>query len=250
MVEKLQSEARNKVFKGAVDTACVGIHTTGMLSGHTGSWGDNEILEQARIATMRPGGRAEAYLNHYRQGSGADIHFSVKQLMDEDQSVKAHITRKINEMVAFFENSGTPMSSMIGIVGLAQKYFSNIDWQYATGSLNIKWSVVDKFERPNGRFLLVELSCVNVYRWHPEADRYTQCVHQAAQNLQKPASDFNVSAPLNPMDIGSYVGLKPGKTQKFPAARNFKMISKPERVILPKLSGIPNVSGSGAVSSV
>jgi len=250
MVEKLQGEAANAFSKDVVNSACLAIKTTGTLSGHTGSWGDNQILETARIKTMKPGGRAEAYLNHYRQGSGADVYFSVKQLMEEDKGVRAHVTRKINEMVAFFENAGTPTSSMIGIVGLGQQYFYNIDWQYATGALNIKWSLIDKVERPNGKFLLVELSCVNVYRWHPEADRFTQCVHKAAQNLQNPVSDSNVSAPLNPMDVGSYVGLRPGKTQNFPAARNFKMISKPERVVLPKSSGIPNVSGSGRVSSV
>jgi hypothetical protein len=143
---------------------------------------DRRTLEVAEWATMRPGGRAEEFLHYYLAGSGFDKSVDIPTLLREDDGVRQTVEREISAQLK------RPMTPM-GVVPLPQPVFSNRDWRYATGSLNMNWKQIP-MSLPNGQ-IAVELSFRNQYRWHPNEQRITQCVHQAAENLkQKGAKDF------------------------------------------------------------
>jgi len=143
---------------------------------------DRWTLEVAQAVTMRPGGKAEEFLNYYMAGSGLDKAVDILQLLREDPGVRQTIEQEIAAQLKRTSTAG-------GIVALPQNVFSNRDWQYATGSLNMNWKRVPQ-SLPGGQ-ITVELSFRNQYRWHPKDARITQCIHQAAEDLkQSGAKDF------------------------------------------------------------
>lgn len=137
---------------------------------------DRWTLEVAQWATMRPGGKAEEFLQHYLRGSGLEKPVSVHQLLQEDSGVRRTVEEEIRRQLARTSTEG-------GIVPVPQRAFANQDWRYATGSLNMRWKRLAQ-SLPPGQ-IVVELSFRNEYRWHPKEPRITQCVHQAAENLKQ-----------------------------------------------------------------
>jgi hypothetical protein len=150
---------------------------------------DSTALEIARWATMSPNGRASKFLDHYLLGSGLDIKVSIKTLMDEDSGVNATVQQSIRTALR-----GIPKPTS-GVVSLPQRVFTNKDWQYATGSINMDWALNASCTAPGS--VSVTLSFKNRYRWHPKEHRITQCLHQAAEDLKiQGARDFDmVGAP-------------------------------------------------------
>lgn len=148
---------------------------------------DRWTLEVAKWATMKPGGRAHKFLQHYLAGSGLDKSVDILAMLREDSGVRQTVEREIGAQLK------RPMTPM-GVVPLPQPVFTNRDWQYATGSLNMNWKRIP-MSLANGQ-VAVELSFRNQYRWHPKESRITQCVHQAAEDLkQKGAKDFWLVGP-------------------------------------------------------
>ncbi|MDQ0457390.1 hypothetical protein [Rhizobium paknamense] len=230
--------------KREIDFICNSVRFVGNHTDHGGTWSDLQIMTLAKARTMDKGGRAEHYLNHYLEGSGEPIYFSLRTLMDEDPGVRARIISTINALRRAGEGDGRNaaiLSSVpkAGQIPIPQTVFQNHDWQFATGSLNVNWRFIEEINRNGTKMMKVELWTTNIYRWHPTEGRRTQCVHQAAVNLQHPQQESYF--PMDDRIHGS--GMVPGmvwpdfskkKTTNYKAAKDFPMIAKPEAVLIPK----------------
>lgn len=238
--------------KSDIDFVCNSVRFTGKYTDHGQTWSDLQIMTLAKARTMDKGGRAEQFLNHYLAGSGEPIHFSLRTLMEEDPGVRARIFGAINAARAQAKKPGSehsrdapvlsqssPVSS--GSVDIPQKYFRNHDWQFATGSLNVNWRFIEEISRNGVVMMKVEVWTSNIYRWHPEDARRTQCVHQAAVNLQNPKQESYF--PIDESVHGS--GMLPGlvtpdyskkKTTNYKPAKDFLMVAKPEAILIPKVA--------------
>ncbi len=137
---------------------------------------DQDTLALARYITMDPGGNAQAHLDAYLKGYGLDMKVNLSKVLLDDDGVREEVTREITLAIQSGRTSGS--------VAIPQSVYSNHDWQFAIGSMNIKWSAIPG--TPNYR-----LTFRNKYRWHPNEARMTQCVHKAAENLKmKGAKDY------------------------------------------------------------
>ncbi|WP_429940962.1 hypothetical protein ACQY1G_15665 [Agrobacterium vitis] len=246
-------EHRMPLEKSDIDFVCNSVRFTGKYTDHGQTWSDLQIMTLAKARTMDKGGRAEQFLNHYLAGSGEPIHFSLRTLMEEDPGVRARIFGAVNAARAPLKNSKAensrtapilspsshPASS--GIVDIPQTNFRNHDWQFATGSLNVNWQFIEEINRNGVIMMKVEVWTTNIYRWHPEDDRRTQCVHEAAANLQQPKQESYF--PIDDRINGS--GMVPGmvtpnyskkKTTNYKPAKDFLMVAKPEAVLIPKVA--------------
>lgn len=224
--------------KIAIDAACGAIRTAGSVAGHSESWSDLRIMTLARDREMQRGGRAERFLNHYLSGIGTPISFSLIDLFSEDSGVAGRVSRKVNEEVQKAEVGGRELIGLTGTVPVHQIYFSNRDWQFATGSLNIQWECRGETVRNTVPLLALDVWCRNIYRWHPEVPRATQCVHQAAVRLQNPKPEVsldwgNIATRLrSPTPHAQMLSLT--KETKPPAAKDFLMVAPRERYFVQK----------------
>lgn len=145
---------------------------------------DQTALEIARWATMVPNGRASKFLDHYLTGSGQRMKVDILTLLAEDSGVNSALRDGIRKGIRENPALGS------GRVPLPQWVFANKDWQYATGSLVMDWTL-----NPVCRtgLISVTLSFRNAYRWHPKEPRITQCLHKAAEDLKVTgAKDFEM----------------------------------------------------------
>jgi hypothetical protein len=129
---------------------------------------DRVTVSIARWATMTRDGRARQHLEHYLTGGGAEVSVDLRALLIEDPRVLANLQYAIM--------AGNPKSATT--IAIEQQNYSNRDWLYALGGINIHWEVV------GSRRDKVRLSFRDQYSWHPEEDRPTACVHQAAERLK------------------------------------------------------------------
>ncbi|OLP42714.1 hypothetical protein BJF95_00875 [Rhizobium oryziradicis] len=195
-------------------------------------------MNLAREFAMKRGGRAEAFLTHYLQGSGTDVTFSMKTLLDEDAGVRSKIFREINVQADARDAAKQPLKGMAGVIPVHQPEFQNQDWQYATGALNVEWEFVEEAVQRTIKVLKVKVWTTNLYRWHPEAQRFTQCVHVAAQNLQNPKKEIRFTTPPTGF-AGSVAGIgKPAELEviDYKKAKDFRMISSRDIIAVPRTS--------------
>ncbi len=161
---------------------------------------DEDVLALAREVTMHPGGNAQLHLDAYLKGSGLDLRVDLKSILENDIGVRDKVMRDI---LLARQRGGTS-----GTIPIPQSTYADPDWQYAIGSMNINWSQIDNTNT-------YRLGFRNMYRWHPDANRMTQCVHRAAENLKKKgAKDYwmvgSATIVIESSDLDSYrwVGLK------------------------------------------
>ncbi len=127
---------------------------------------DPWTLQVAKMATMKKNGHAREYLEHYLNGKG-DVEVDINLLFKEDQVLKKYVVDTIQKEIKDGKTKG--------IVPVAQSRYGNQDWQYALGSININWTATKKG---------AAVSFNNRYRWHPNENRVTKCVHEAANRLR------------------------------------------------------------------
>lgn len=145
---------------------------------------DQTALEIARWATMSPNGRASKFLDHYLTGSGQPMNVDIITLLDQDAGVRSALRDGIRKGLRDNPAIGS------GSVPLSQRVFTNKDWQYATGSLVMDWSLNPVCLAGK---ISVTLSFRNTYRWHPKEPRITQCLHKAAEDLKvSGAKDYDM----------------------------------------------------------
>jgi hypothetical protein len=132
---------------------------------------DYQTVLLARAVELRNQPKAQYMLDFYISGKGKthDVLVDTQTLFKEDQGVREK----------FWKDFGASYSkgSKSGIVPIPQPVYKNDEWRNSLGSINLQWKIVD-----NGKN--VEIWFTNRYRWHPNAKRISQCVHQAADNLK------------------------------------------------------------------
>lgn len=175
---------------------------------------DRTTVDIARWVMMDLPGRrrAKEFLQHYLNGSGADKIIDMQEFLRDCPVVRQRVSD------AIFKQIEIEPAKIKGSVPLPQGVFGNSpseqDWRYATGSLNMNWQIemlsqrlahyTPRLELPGIReeCLCVLLSFTNIYRWHPEAARISQCVHKAANNLKVTgAKEFNMKSGPTAIEI-------------------------------------------------
>lgn len=131
---------------------------------------DATTLAIAKWWEMTPNGRAAAHLDQYLEGRG-DLRVDLAKILQDDKAVQS----KVHTEIIFSLREG----KVKGTVAVAQTVYSNKDWQFAIGSMNVNWT----FPSIQGTDK-VHVGFRNEYRWHPNEARISQCVHQAADRLR------------------------------------------------------------------
>jgi hypothetical protein len=129
---------------------------------------DRITVGLAELFMMREGGEARKHLDHYLAGTGANLYVDLGRVFRQDSRVKNKVYTIIRGELSAHRTSG--------VIPIPQRDYSNRDWQFAIGGMPVRWHV-----NPNGT---IRCFFENLYRWHPELARVTQCVHQAAVALQ------------------------------------------------------------------
>lgn len=111
------------------------------------------------------------FFSHFLKGTGSTLSFKTINLLNHDDNFRSfvcwHILRSCQKDVTKSQ------------VTIPQWVYSNQDHRFAFGTLTVFW------EREGQK---VHLWFESRYRWHPDQERITRPVHQAASNL------LNVSA--------------------------------------------------------
>lgn len=158
---------------------------------------NRKIMELAKKLTMKPGGRAEEYLDHFLDGSGNDKHFMIQTLIAEDSAVSTRLAtecvRRCLGLKTWREQRRsarmTPDPDLNKYITIFQKTYANRDWAFALGTFNFEYALVNVSD--DAKRIFVRLSGDNTYRWHPEENRITKFIHQAADSLVKSGSAKN-----------------------------------------------------------
>lgn len=158
-VDDLQNKIGFHSAKGFIEVACAVTP-------------DYYTLQLAKIVTMSPNGNAAKHLDYYLAGTGLNLYVNLEKVLKDDIGVKSKVQQEIKD--------GLKLGKDKGSVAIPQKVYRNHDWQYAIGSMNVNWHTIGQGK--------VRLFFENQYRWHPSERRVSQCVHQAAVNLQKKIS--------------------------------------------------------------
>jgi hypothetical protein len=194
LMGKLAKAGNHLARKAPISLACALTEKYLELRGRSQDQRDKSALELAKWVTMKPGGRAEKYLNHFLGGSGNPVEFTMKDLLSEDSLVSTRVEMELLRKLPALSNKSTPADivnprtkvgserhewSVDPCITIFQKNFSNQDWWYALGTFNINWKVL----QTSAQHHYVKVWGENEYKWHPEEDRITQCLHQAGDRL-------------------------------------------------------------------
>lgn len=157
--------------KTAIDTVC--LLTT-----------DETSIAMAWYAKMYVPNRviASSFLFHYLIGSGYPVYVKIEDLLQDIPKFESIIRNTISRYLfksRFYkcENRGIPF---------IQPEYPNTekaqDWRYAIGSFIMNWTILS-IDILRGE-ANIELNFRNKYRWHPDVNRVSQCIHQAAENMK------------------------------------------------------------------
>jgi len=140
---------------------------------------DSDAIALAKYITMAPGGQAALHLDAYLAGTGIPMWVDLDRVLRTDQGVREEILRGIIAARKEKRTSGT--------IPIPQHVYANLDWQFAIGGMNIDWRAIPNTNK-------VFLSFKNKYRWHPNEQRVSQCIHRAAENMKmRGAKDYMMS---------------------------------------------------------
>lgn len=128
---------------------------------------DRILLELARMFAMWNKPLASKHLSHYLRGQGKTITVSTKRILDEDRGVLQEFFNGLIPQIGQGQSSGR--------VSISQLVYTNTDWLYALGGIQLYWTLKENH---------LSASFRNTYRWHPQESRITQKVHQAAEGLK------------------------------------------------------------------
>ena len=137
---------------------------------------DRLTLDIVRTIAMRNKPRASRHLNHYMYGNGKELRIDTRLLLKEDPNVCHEFCAATS---AWLRHGLTQ-----GRVPVHQQIYSNCDWLYALGGININWVL-------EGNMIVAWF--INRYRWHPLEPRITQPIHRAAESLKRyGAKEFTI----------------------------------------------------------
>ena len=174
------------LFKASVELVCTSVDLYAKAVGETKSIADVMLFEMAKEIKMRPNGRAAAFVDHFLFGGGEDVEFSARTLLEEDAGVRKRVADEIAERVKknpALKKKARMISGGDYVIPIRQRDYANSDWKNALGSFAIEWEFVDLMAEKNN--LVAKVWGANEYKWHPAADRVTQCIHQAGDRLTR-----------------------------------------------------------------
>ena len=147
---------------------------------------DEITMWAAKVGKMKQDGLAAKHLVHYLEGSGTSRSVDLAALVKEDGSVRSKLEREIAASIK--------RGLAFGSVPIGQGVYSNRDWHYALGAVNVNWKLGDApthFGMHKSGNIKIRFN--NVYQWHPKEVRVTQLVHISAERLkQKGAQEFTM----------------------------------------------------------
>ncbi len=154
-----------------------------------GTDADDAVLQLAAWSQFpkTPKLRALTFYRYYRDGRAKDVPVSMRELFADDPALFAKLKVKIAQVLR------GPVVARGGEVPVPQREFASDnraqDWRMSVGSFNLRWKTLS-VDTPSSR-AIIEVWFTNVYKWHPNEPRVSQCVHQAAERLKvKGARDF------------------------------------------------------------
>jgi hypothetical protein len=178
------ASAAKGVYKAAIELVCASVDLIAKMSGDSKAIADVTLFEIAKSAEMKPDGLAAKHLDHFLFGQGEPIEFRLATLLNEDVGVRKRLSDSIVQRLQ--GNPSLARKNMSGgdfVVPIRQRDFAIPDWRNALGSFPIEWEVVNISSDRRRTFALVQGA--NEYKWHPTADRVTQCIHKAGDRLTR-----------------------------------------------------------------
>lgn len=176
----------NGMYKASIELVCTSVDLYAKAVGESKSIADVMLFEMAKEIKMKPDGRAAKFVDHFLFGGGEDIVFSTGTLLNEDVGVRKRVSDVIMERLHDNSELIKREKSMSGgdyLISIRQKDYAISDWRNALGSFSIEWELFDLSADKKKTF--AKVWGANEYKWHPAADRVTQCIHQAGDRLTR-----------------------------------------------------------------
>jgi hypothetical protein len=133
--------------------------------------GDLEMAIIARETQLRGKTMALEFYDHFLSARGTTKYVDINKLLSDNDYIKSQVNYRIRQRL----NDGLLDGSNDMDVDLLQAWYTNEDWWFALGAIELQWRKIDNNT--------VELSFENIYRWHPGANRPTQTLHIALDRL-------------------------------------------------------------------
>jgi hypothetical protein len=141
-------------------------------------FGDWEMAMVARYTQLQNKPMALEYYDHYLDNTGEDKYVDIIDLFNDNPYIKNVFNYRVRERLDRGILEGKNYNSSDDLdVDIPQAYYSDEDWWFALGSINLEWTKKDD------NTVWVYFS--NEYRWHPDEPRVSQSLHKALDNLQK-----------------------------------------------------------------
>jgi hypothetical protein len=168
--------------KAGISLGCYAAQKYVELQGKGKSDGDAAALKLASWVTMKPGGRAEKYLNHFLDGSGTAEHFETADLLASEKEIRKRVYSEIQrKRLGIRVGTEKQPISFDPEITLFQKNYLDQDWWFALGSYALRWEIAGEASDR----VFVKVSGEGPYSWHPQDIRITQCLHEAGDSLIK-----------------------------------------------------------------
>ena len=127
---------------------------------------------------------AKKMLWHYLTGKGEEVEVPTERVLSESNHLKIFIFDTIWNDVEKGKKSGS--------INVRQGDYFNDNWKNAFGSINVKW--IKSGED-------IDIWIEDIYRWHPNEQRISQCVHQAMSAAKDyGAADFKYHGTIFEID--------------------------------------------------
>lgn len=174
------------MYKASIELVCASVDLYSKAVGESKVIADVMLFEMAKEIKMKPHGRAAKFVDHFLFGGGEDIVFSTALLLNEDVGVRKRVSDVIMERLhnnPGLSNRNRNMSGGDYLIPIRQKDYAVPDWKNALGSFSIEWELFELSSDRKRSF--AKVWGANEYKWHPAADRVTQCIHQAGDRLTR-----------------------------------------------------------------
>lgn len=181
-----ESTAFKGIYKASIELVCTSVDLYAKAVGESKAVADVMLFEMAKEIEMTPEGRAAKFVDHFLFGGGEDIVFGAGTLLNEDIGVRNRVSGAILESLRNKPSLLTKEKNMSGgdyLIPIRQRDYAISDWKNALGSFAIEWELVNMSSDKKRTF--AKVWGANEYKWHPAADRVTQCIHQAGDRLTK-----------------------------------------------------------------
>jgi Domain of unknown function (DUF4157) len=145
---------------------------------------DEYAPELARFIMFKYGGLASQHLDHYLTGGGADYYEDLHKFLTED----TYVNQKLRE--------GLLAKGIQGSQDIQQRDYLIQEYRNSFGAMNLNFWINDspqakELNKANPGTASVHVEMRDLYQWHPQEPRITQCLHKILESLKSQgAKDF------------------------------------------------------------